>query len=69
MRGKSVADAINEVRLNAARSRLAATDETIDVIAAQVGVSNPGSFYRLFKAHWGITPKDYREKMRMKPPG
>jgi AraC-like DNA-binding protein len=69
MRGKSVADAINEVRLTAARSRLAASDETIDVIAAQVGVANPGSFYRLFKAHWGITPKDYREQMRMKPPG
>lgn len=63
-RGKSVADAINDLRLDAARSRLASTDETIEAIAAQVGVTNPGSFYRLFKARWGMTPAEYREKTR-----
>ncbi|MFH2116220.1 MAG: helix-turn-helix transcriptional regulator [Spirochaetota bacterium] len=64
-RGKSVADAINEVRLHAARSSLASSDATIEAIATEVGISNPSSFYRLFKAHWGITPKDFRENGRV----
>ena len=62
----SVADAINEVRLQAARSSLASTDLTIEAVAAEVGISNPGSFYRLFKARWGVTPKDYRANERAK---
>jgi len=43
MRGKSVADAINDVRIEAARCRLKDAEETIEAIAAEVGITNPGA--------------------------
>lgn len=62
--GKSVADAITERRLSAAETALAAGDWTVEAVAAGVGIANPGSFYRLFKGRYGLTPAEYRERSR-----
>jgi two-component system response regulator YesN len=64
MRGKSVAETINDARVEAARAKLEDTDATIENIASEIGITNPGSFYRLFKARYGLTPADYRERAR-----
>lgn len=64
LRGKSVADAINDERIAVARARLENTNATIETIAAGVGIANPGSFYRLFKERCGLTPSEYRERTR-----
>jgi len=65
--GKSVADAITDRRLAAAESALAAGVWTVEAVAAGVGISNPGSFYRLFKGRYGLTPAEYRERSRSVP--
>lgn len=66
--GKSVADAITDRRLAAAESALTAGLHTVEAVAAEVGITNPGSFYRLFKGRYGLTPAEFRERSRSLPP-
>jgi len=47
-------------RMNLACRRLAATRESIDRIAADVGYESPAAFTRAFKKHTGISPADWR---------
>jgi len=49
IKGKSVADSINETRLAASLDLLRTSNMTIEAVAASVGVLNPSSFYRLLK--------------------
>lgn len=47
-------------RMKAAAQLLTETDDSIQNIASQVGISNLSSFYRTFKAHYGMLPHSYR---------
>jgi len=60
LKGYSVSDAVNEVRLQDARKLLEETELTVDGVAISVGITNAASFYRLFKTRYGITPSEAR---------
>jgi AraC-like DNA-binding protein len=47
-------------RLQLARARLIATEDSMEQIAAATGFANPFHFSREFKAHHGVSPSRYR---------
>ena len=62
MTGQSFIAFLNEYRLNTAAETLQTTDETVLTIASRCGFENLSYFNRAFKAHFGMTPRDYRKK-------
>ena len=64
---KSIAEYINDVRIEKAKSLLALTDKTINEIAESVGFSNSNYLYTLFRKLNGVTPSEFRELNRKKP--
>lgn len=62
--GCSVAEHINRLRLERAYEYLQVLDYTVEGVASEVGIRNPGSFYRLFKQRYGITPAEHRAKAK-----
>ena len=62
MTGQSFIAFLNEYRLNTAAEALQTTDETVLTIASRCGFENLSYFNRIFKAHFGITPRDYRKR-------
>lgn len=59
--GKSFFDYVNHWRIKDAISQLSSTDETILVIAYDVGFNSRSSFYKSFKRETGKTPSDMRK--------
>ena len=55
---------IISVRLSAAREMLAMTEEPITLISESCGFSTPSYFAELFQRSEGVTPREYRNKMR-----
>jgi len=53
---------INRLRVERAARRLAASNETIAQICFDVGFVSLSYFYRLFHAHKGMTPVEYRRE-------
>ena len=51
-------------RMDYAKYLLRSTDLRIPEISSQVGYSNETSFYKVFRATCGITPKDFRHQHR-----
>ena len=62
MTGQSFISFLNEYRLNTAAEVLQTTDETVLTIATRCGFENLSYFNRAFKAHFGMTPREYRKK-------
>ena len=62
MTGQSFIAFLSEYRLNAAAKALHTTDETVLAIASRCGFENLSYFNRAFKAHFGMTPREYRKK-------
>ena len=58
---------VEELRMGEARSRLLASDTTIDRIAASVGFRSTDVFRRAFERKFGITPADYRRGFGPEP--
>ena len=61
---RSIADAINQRRLEQSAILLAETEKSIHEIAETVGVTNHPYFYTLFRKHYGVTPSRYRSNRR-----
>ncbi|MBD3949156.1 helix-turn-helix domain-containing protein [Tuanshanicoccus lijuaniae] len=61
--GKTISVIIAEEKMRFAQHLLATTNYPITTIANQAGYSSESHFYRLFKQHYSITPKHYRELM------
>ena len=61
---KSITDYINEVRIEKAAELLATTDQLISDIARETGFAGTSYFGRVFKKSHGITPNEYRLKLR-----
>ena len=59
---KSVADYINDVRMEKATYFLQTTDLPINDVAEKSGFSSSNYFYAVFKKDYGITPNEYRQK-------
>lgn len=60
---KSVADYINDVRLDKAKEFLEASSYSIAEISDKVGFSSSNYFYILFKKTYGVPPSEYRQNM------
>lgn len=53
---------VNYLRIEAAAREIAATSRRLSDIGADMGISDPNYFYRLFKKLMGVTPKQYRRQ-------
>lgn len=58
--GLNFSEYLNQVRLQRAAELLKDPSLKISLIATQVGYRDPSYFNRLFKKHFGVTPKEYR---------
>lgn len=58
--GQTVSDVIRMRRLARARAEVAESDRSITEIAHRWGFADTSHFSRSFKAHYGISPTDYR---------
>ena len=61
MTGQTFIIYLREYRLNAAAEALRTTEDTILSISEQCGFENLSYFNREFKAHFGMTPREYRK--------
>jgi AraC-like DNA-binding protein/mannose-6-phosphate isomerase-like protein (cupin superfamily) len=62
--GKTPTEYINELRLQRAAMVLTTTSQEIIDIAGECGFENLSYFYRLFRAYFGKTPRDFRLSAR-----
>ena len=58
--GYQFSEYVTKVRMEAACNLLSETNITIEKISQQVGYNSDVSFRRAFKAHMGMTPKEYK---------
>lgn len=58
--GKTLTDTINGAKIKYAARLLVMTDASVKTIASDCGYGNIGYFYRVFKANFKMSPKDYR---------
>ena len=59
--GRTYTGLVQEKRLSQAAWLLRNTDKKVDEIANSVGYENLSFFHRLFAAHFGLSPKKYRD--------
>jgi YesN/AraC family two-component response regulator len=57
--GMSIPEYINQIRLNKAVEWMENSKLSIQEIMRRVGVENESYFYKLFKAKFGMTPREY----------
>ena len=60
--GKSVAEYLQQLRLERASTLLKETEASVISIAQECGFASVSYFNRIFKAAYGITPSEYRKK-------
>lgn len=60
--GKSVFDALHEIRIERAKHLLLETDEKVISVATMVGYEDQSFFNRLFVRHVGCSPSQYRQE-------
>lgn len=60
--GITPADFVEELRLDEARWLLVNAEDAIENVAADVGYSSDDTFRRAFERHFGIAPKEYRNR-------
>lgn len=56
---------LQDIRLEAARRLLESGDQSVEVIAAQVGYRDTSSFSRLFRERIGLSPGAYRSRLHI----
>ena len=61
--GQNLSDYINEVRLNKAKILLSSGNDSITNIAYACGYNQSAYFTKIFKEHFGVTPKEYRNNI------
>ena len=64
IKGRSIADACREIKLQDACFQLRHSDRSIDEIMDLLGITGRGYFFSLFRQETGMTPKQYRTKFR-----
>ena len=62
--GAPVPTYLRERRLQEAAKLLKLTDESVAIVAAQVGYANPSKFSAAFKRRYGTAPREYRQEAR-----
>ena len=64
--GMSYSEKLLQARMIKASDYLIYTDKDIQAIGEEVGYSGSSYFTRVFKKHFGITPREYRKKNKEK---
>jgi transcriptional regulator GlxA family with amidase domain len=64
--GDSPLSYLQRYRIEAAKRLLENTPETISEISARIGYEDPGFFRQIFKRQMGLSPHEYRERIRPK---
>lgn len=64
LQGQSILNAITARRLDEVKRLLAVTNEKIDTIAALCGYTNPNYLKNLFKKHFGLSMRDFRQRVK-----
>lgn len=62
--GKTYTQLVQARRLSQAGFLLKSTDRNVDEIARAVGYENIGYFHRIFRAEYGLSPREYRVQIR-----
>ena len=62
--GENIMIYTNNLRINKAKELLQSTDKSLIDIAVEIGYNTTQSFNRNFKRFEGITPGEYRKRMR-----
>jgi transcriptional regulator GlxA family with amidase domain len=62
--GNTPARYVEQVRVEAARTQLASTDDTMDAIADRCGFSSAELLRRCFLRHFKIAPRQYRKDLQ-----
>ncbi len=62
--GKTYSSYLIQLRINKSKELLEDTDLPIDEVAWLVGYHNKGFFYKYFTQDTGLSPRQYREKVR-----
>ncbi len=62
--GMSLTAYLKKLRINAICEKLASTDESIGSIARECGIEDMKSLYSAFHSEVGMTPGEYRKRMR-----
>lgn len=65
--GKTYKQLLQKHRLETAARLLRRSDWSVQRIIAHVGYENTSYFYRLFHAHYGVSPREYRLARRSMP--
>lgn len=58
---------INKIRMEHAAHLLAGEDMSVSDVADDCGIENMSHFYRVFRQHYGVTPKAYRKQHQRSP--
>lgn len=61
---ENISDFIIRYRMEKAGMLLRTTEIKIYELASRLGFQNPPYFSRLFKQHYGVTPQEYRDRLR-----
>jgi LacI family transcriptional regulator len=62
--GRGINQELVRTRLRVVTQRLEASDESITDIASKSGYTRPNHLFRTFRASFGMSPRQYREKVR-----
>ena len=62
--GRGINQELVRTRLKAVTLRLETTDDSVTDIASQTGYTRPNHLFRSFREHFGMSPSQYREKLR-----
>ncbi|PYI50485.1 AraC family transcriptional regulator [Paenibacillus flagellatus] len=65
--GMTIGAYVRHLRVQRAQYLLQATEDSVQSIAAEVGIADPFTFSKLFKKLVGRSPADYRNEIRNKP--
>ncbi|WP_296424790.1 AraC family transcriptional regulator [Yoonia sp.] len=60
--GQTPSDYINDIRMTHAARALVTDGEAVSQIATDCGIPNMSHFHKLFRAAYGLTPLQYRQK-------
>ncbi|MEO1398075.1 MAG: AraC family transcriptional regulator [Pseudomonadota bacterium] len=58
---------VNKIRMEYAAKLLAGEEISVSDVADRCGIENMSHFYRVFRQHFGVTPKAYRKQHQRSP--